>query len=200
MESSRSLTITVLRQTTNGRGEVLLSPVSIAKQEDLNSTRLVPLFANEGGTKSELILINSTEKTLRGNITFYDNKSRKYNFGTASDYMSYYLPPYSSQIISSDGTSPRSTQGFVLLEPIDEESASYAVALVKRSYGDIWGSESLIVGLHAKEMSYTIDQRLNPVRHGEIDARLVVVNQNTETVNVRVLLGAEEIISKLIKG
>ena len=200
IESNRPIAIVALRKTNNNRGDTLLSPVPMATQEDPNRQKIVPLFTNGGMTKSELVLINSTDKILRGNITFFDKQGQQHNLGTASDYMAYYLPPYSTQVIPSDGAGPRSADGFVLVGSSNDENAPYAAVRTSRRYGDVWASEGLVEGLRGKDMKYAIDHRPNPVRHGEIDTRLVVVNPSNDTVRVRILLGTDEIISRTVQG
>jgi DNA-binding beta-propeller fold protein YncE len=197
--SNNPVGLVALRETVNRRSETVLSPIPMSEKAIGERAMVVPLFANGGGTRSDLVLVNPTGKGMRGDVTFYDERGFKHNLGTSSDFMGYYLPPYSSQFIPSDGAGPMSENGYVLIESRNEDSVPYAAAMVQRRYGDVWASESLVEGTRGMQTEFALDLRSTPVRHGKMDAQVVMVNTSGAAVQVKMSVGGQQIATSRLE-
>ena len=189
IESNRDIGITALRRTTNSRGDTLLGPAPLALGNAATSHATVPSFINGGNHASQLVLINPTNDTMQGTISFFDGTERR-SLGTESDLMSYHIAPHSTHVIRSDGAGPSASLGHVTLGATIG-GLPHASILTLRKSGDTWTNESLTTGVYGQEARFAVDQRPNPVRHGEIDTVIGIINTSTSQATIELSLDGE---------
>jgi hypothetical protein len=155
------------------------------------SNTSVPSFINGGNHASQLVLINPTNESMQGTVAFFVGKTRL-PLGTESELMNYHVAPRSTQVIRSDGAGPSAINGHITLEAI-VGGLPHASILTRRKSGDTWTSESLTTGVYGKEVRFAVDQRPNPVRHGEIDTVVDIINTSNGLATIELSLDGESI-------
>lgn len=81
-------------------------------------------------------------------------------------------------------------RGYAVITPETGGLPQSFVVLQRRS-NDRLISESLVTGDHATMSRYAIDLRPTLIRHGAIDAHLIVVNSGGETANIAIRLDGQ---------
>ena len=184
------LGITALRRSGNGRGEVLLSPAPIARTAEPAEMTTLAYFVSGGGHESRIVLINPTDAPMEGAIRLFDSTGQRHPLGTPSEVTHYRIPPRSSRTVDSDGSGPTAVEGYARIEP-RSGGAPHAAALIVRTAGNEFVNENLVTGVHAARVPYGIDLNPTLIRHGDIDARMVVVNDNADPAFIEMLLDGQ---------
>ena len=106
------------RVTINAREQRLLAPMP----SSISSTRaaragetVIPWMTNGAGERTELVLINVTDETLRGTIAIYDRTGARAPLGMDSELMPYAIPPNSARRFASDGAGAKSESGYAVV-------------------------------------------------------------------------------------
>ncbi|MDD5541541.1 MAG: protease pro-enzyme activation domain-containing protein [Acidobacteriia bacterium] len=121
--SDQPLSILALRQTTNQRGEALLTSTPIVDMtQTAGSTPLnFPQFADGGGFSTLLILLNTTSSTETGNLFFYLDGGTPVVVtqvgGGSNSTFPYSVPPGGVFVFQTDGSPANINAGSVQAIP-----------------------------------------------------------------------------------
>ena len=184
------LGITAFRRSENGRGEVVLTPAPATHTVAPADSATLPYFVSGAGRESRIVLINPTDAPMEGAIRLFDSSGQRQPLGTPSDVAYYRIPPRSSRTVDSDGSGPTAGEGYARIEP-RSGGVPHAAALIVRSAGSEFVNENLVTGAHAARLQFGIDLNPTPIRHGDIDARIVVVNDNADPAFIEMLLDGQ---------
>lgn len=190
IESDLPLGITALRRTGNGRGDIILTPAPIARSSEPADVTTLPYFVSGGGRESRIVLINPTDAPMEGAIRLFDDSGAPGPLGTPSDVAYYRIPPGASRTVASDGSGPARTRGHARIEP-RSGGVPHAAVLVRQGMGDDFVNEGIARGISATDVRYGIDLNPTPLRHGDIDTRVVVVNDSAEPATVELRLDGQ---------
>ena len=190
IDAFRPVALTALRITTNGRGDEMLAPAPIAAGSEPAERTVLPLFVSGGDRQSSVVLVNPTDEFMTGRISFHDASGARTPLGTDSDVVDYRVPPYGSRVVASHDAGPRANRGYVVVTP-ETGGTPHSSALIKRSYGGVAVSESIVTGTAADAARFAVDLRPTLLRHGEIDTRLVVVNTSADVAAFEVTAGTQ---------
>jgi len=122
-----------IRGFTNERGEFLMTTLPIASITLASSVPVViPHFADGGGWKTEVLLVNPTDSTLTGTIQFISEGSDGTGgipIPVAGVLPSYSIPARSSLKVETSGLGTTTTTGSVLLTPLNGSSTASGSAV-----------------------------------------------------------------------
>jgi len=115
-----------LRGFANERSEFLMTSLPIV---DLAATtgaaQVLPHFADGGGWRTRVILINPTDQSISGTVMFVTD---------LPDSFSYSIPPRSSYEVEPSGNSPAIRTGFIRVIPVSGSTAPSAAGIY--TFGD----------------------------------------------------------------
>lgn len=192
IQSDVPLGITAHRRTGNGRGDVILTPAPMTRSAESADLTTLAYVVSGGGREFRIVLINPTDAPMEGAIRLFDGSGERQPLGTASDVAYYRIPPRSSRTVASDGSGPTASEGYARIEP-RAGGAPHAAVLMLESRGSEFVNEGLITGVRAEHAQYGIDLNPTLIRHGDIDARIVVVNDNAEPASIEMLLEGQAV-------
>ena len=183
IESDIPLAVTAFRRTVSDREEVILTPAPIARTAAPADSATLPYFVSGGGRESRIVLINPTNSPMEGTIRLFDGTGARRPLGTPSDVAYYRIPPHASRTLDSDGSGPSAGEGYARIEP-RTGGAPHAAALIRQSFGGDFVNEGMVVGLRTANTHFGIDLNPTLIRHGDIDVRVVVVNDNDDPATI----------------
>ena len=192
IQSDTPLGITALRRTGNGRGETILTPAPMTRTAEPADSATLAYVVSGGGREFRIVLINPTDAPMEGAIRLFDGSGQRQALGTPSDVAYYRIPPRSSRTVAGDGSGPAASEGYARIEP-RSGGAPHAAALIVRRTGSDFLNENLVTGVRAEHAQYGIDLNPTLIRHGDIDARIVVVNDNAEPASIEMLLDGQPV-------
>ena len=187
IESDTALAITALRRTDNGGGEVILTPAPMTRTTAPADSSTLPYFVSGGGRESRIVLINPTDSPMEGVIRLFDSTGARAPLGTSSDVAYYRIPPGASRTVASDGSGPAPADGYARIEP-RSGGTPHAAVLIRQGEGGNFDSEGIARGASGTVMRFGIDLNPTLLRHGDIDNRVVVVNDGAESATVELQL------------
>ena len=190
IESDIPLAVTAFRRTGNDRGEVILTPAPIVRTAAPADSTTLPYFVSGSGRESMIVLINPTDGPMEGAIRLFDGTGARQPLGTASDVAYYRIPPHASRTVASNGSGPAARDGYARIEP-RAGGAPHAAALILQSAGGNFVNESMVVGLRTANRHFGIDLNPTLIRHGDIDVRVVVVNDNDDPATIEMLMDGQ---------
>ncbi len=123
--SEQPLSVLAMRMTTNQRKEILFTTTPVA---DISRTaRAMPLyfpqFADGGGYRTTLYLMNTTSFVERGTVGFLGNGGEPLTVGIVGETQSpsssfpYDIPPGGCKILVSEGLLPDTMAGWIKVTP-----------------------------------------------------------------------------------
>jgi hypothetical protein len=124
--SSISVAVAAIRGFTNERGEFLITNLPIAQlASTAGMTSVVAQFADGGGWKTRLVLLNPTDQAISGSIQFYSDgtgttSGQPLNVninGQADSTFTYAIPARSSRSLSTSGASTNTLTGTIRVAP-----------------------------------------------------------------------------------
>jgi hypothetical protein len=140
---------TALRGFTNERGEFLTTtlPVSIPTNSTVIQPTIqnIPQFADGGGWTTDIVLTNSTDSTITGNLAAFDQAGNGLPItlnATSSTTFAYSIPPRSFQTFQSSGASASVQTGFISIVAAPSSNSPAAFALYRFNNNGITTSES----------------------------------------------------------
>ncbi len=190
IESDIPLAITALRWRENERDDVILTPAPMSLTAEPADLATLPLFVSGGGRESRIVLINPTDSPMEGVIRLFDRSGARAPLGTSSDVIYYRIPPGASRMMTSDGSGPATTEGYAGIEP-RLGGVPHAAVLVRQGTDEAFINEAIARGIKASNVHYGIDLNPTLLRHGNIDTRIVMVNDNAEPAITELLLDGQ---------
>ena len=137
--SSVPISATALRFLTSENNQSLISAIPIADvSKVVNQPVIIPQFADGGGWKSQIVLVNTTDEQVRGEVRFFSQGSSsepgqpiEVGIGDATaSVVEYDIPPRGSQRIETAGTADALSIGSVHIVPFAGNNTPHAHALL----------------------------------------------------------------------
>jgi hypothetical protein len=131
MQSSIPISVIALRGLTNERNEFLMTTLPVT---DLNAPLIpgaviFPEFADGGGWRTQVILVNPTDTPLSGQVAFVSPSGLVTVNGQFGSTFSYSIPAHSSQNLKTAGNNPTTTVGWVIAIPANNTAAPSGLVL-----------------------------------------------------------------------
>ena len=190
INSDSPLAVTAFRQTGSDRDEVILTPAPIVRSGAPSDRTTLPYFVSGSGRESKIVLINPTDGPMEGAIRFVDSSGARRPLGTSSAVAYYRIPPHASRTLASDGSGPSAGEGYARIEP-RTGGAPHASVLIRQGVGGDFVNEGTAVGLRTANAHFGIDLNPTLIRHGDIDVRVVVVNDNDGPATIEMLVDGQ---------
>ena len=149
---------------------------------------MIPWMTNGAGERTELVLMNATEETLRGTIAIYDSNGARAPLGMDSELMPYAIPPNAARRFASDGAGAKSESGYAVITAEDGHLPAVSALVAYRS-GDTETSESLVSESAGLRHRFGVNLETTLIRHGEIDTVVYATNAGFGVVQLRVAMG-----------
>jgi hypothetical protein len=126
--SSMPVGVVALRGFNNERGEFLMStlPVTDLSTAASNQTIVFPHFADGGGWRTEIALVNPTDAPLIGELRFIDESGNPATLsiaGQTASTFAYVIPPNGSQKLTTAGLPASAQTGSVRAVPAANNAA-----------------------------------------------------------------------------
>jgi len=122
--SSVPVAVIALRGFTNQRGEFLITTLPIAGTEaSSREPANLPYFADGGGWTTQILLVNSTEETLTGDVEFLDPG------GATSSRFPFSIPRRSSHTLTTAGSGLAVQTGSVRVAPAGNSAAPVSLSI-----------------------------------------------------------------------
>ena len=128
-----------LRGLVNERGEFLITPLPVADVDDwVPASMFFPHFAEGGGWTTRFVLVNPTEETISGKLTFMSPGQNGVNPGSLTlnvdgqtrSSVPYSIPPRSSRTFSTAGNAAQIVVGSAQITPDSSNAVPSGVAIV----------------------------------------------------------------------
>jgi hypothetical protein len=136
--STTPVAVIALRGLTNERGEFLMTtlPVIDMSTAPVNAPVLLPYYADGGGWKTSVILVNPTDNTLTGNFQFLSST------GASLFKVPYTIAPRSSIKNVTSGQGSTTQTGSLLITPDTKSVAPVALNVFSYKPANITVSEA----------------------------------------------------------
>jgi hypothetical protein len=116
--SSQPVSAIALRAFVNERSELLMTTLPVADLDQTSAQiRVIPHFADGGGWKTQVVLVNPTGAPIAGNLEFFESS------GTPARTRAYNIAARSAQILSLDGTAVVIHVGSIRVVPAAAQTA-----------------------------------------------------------------------------
>jgi hypothetical protein len=139
--STMPVAVIALRGLTNERGEFLMTtlPVIDMTSTPLNAPVLLPYFADGGGWRTSVILLNATDNTLTGSGQFLNGSS------TILSTFPYAIAPRSSFKLVTSGQGGSTQTGSLLITPDTKSVAPTVLNVFSYKPASITVSEAAVI-------------------------------------------------------
>ncbi len=175
--SSVPVAAVAIRGFVNERGEFLMSTLPVVSVIASNEQPLIfPHVVNGGGWTTEIILTNSTDGLLSGQLNLAMETGR-------AELLTYSIPARSSRSIKLDGSSPAIDAGSIVLIPSDSTKTPAGVAIVRFTQGGVTVSETGVPGMAAGS-----GFRMFAENGSDVQSGIAVVNVSDASTTVTLTL------------
>ena len=155
--SSRPVSVIALRGFSNERSEFLITTLPVAELSAISESITFPHFADGGGWKTQLALINPTDEPLSGLAEFFAQDSASAPGqpvdvtvdGQTGRRFSWSIAPRSSKILRTSGSSNNTKVGWVLITPGTNSKAPSGLAIFSLNSRGVTVSEAGIPAIRA---------------------------------------------------
>ena len=189
--ASAPVAVTALRGFTNERGEFLVSTLPVVDPMVQASTTpgYVPHFAVNGGWRTELILMNTTDATIAGTIAFLDASGNPMTvpIGTiTASTVDYSVPGRRTVKFILPNTGSAIQTGSIRVTPQAGDRAPFPLAIFSFTSSGVRVTEAAVLGLRATQLRTYIENSGVLGSLGSIQSGLAIANADVSTVNVTV--------------
>jgi hypothetical protein len=120
--ASVPVSVTSLRVFTNENTLSIISPTPVANVNNVTTQAMtVPHFADGGGWSSQLVLVNTTDSLMNGEVRFRNPDGTPLEIaligGGSASVFAYNVPPRSVQRFNTSGTSDTTSVGSIQVVP-----------------------------------------------------------------------------------
>src|SRR5262249_52664806 len=170
--SSVPVAVIALRGFTNQRSEFLMStlPVADLSATVSNTTTVLPHFADGGGWRTQIILVNPTDSPMTGNVSLFTSS------GQAISTSPYSIPMHSSVKQLTPGTAPSVQSGLVQVIPDSGNKTPVSVAIFSNSPGGVTVSETAVLPGAATALRTYVEVSGTAGAVGSIDSGVALGN------------------------
>jgi hypothetical protein len=192
--ASAPIGVISLRGLTNERGEFLITTQTVASITTTSTGPLVmPHFADGGGWKTQVLLVNPTDSPISGIVQFFGEGSAtvaatalvlSVNGHTGSAF-SYAIPPHASANLQTSGTAPVIQIGSVLVTPDSGSNAPSAFTVFSFTASGITTTEASVASQPVGVVFRTFVQLNGTVgQAGSINSGIAVTNTSSAATTV----------------
>lgn len=149
--SNVPVSVVALRGMLNERAEFLVTTLPVAALELASTASVIlPHYANGGGWRSQVILVNPTDAPIEGTVQFYSQgnvatagtpQTLTVN-GVSSNIFSYVIAGQAAMKFETEGTGPATASGWVKVTPRLQFSCPSAFAVFSYRAGGVTVSET----------------------------------------------------------
>jgi len=186
-----------LRGFTNERGEFLLTTLPVA---DLSaapaagSTQVIPHFADGGGWRTEIALVNPGDSTMTGTIVFKGKSGTALTMmvdGRTATSFSYSIPPRASQKLTTSGSGQIVQSGSIVIAPATGAAPPVGSAVFSFQQGGITVTQAGVPAMgsvSAYRLYAEATDSFDISTVGAIQTGLAIVNQASTAAEVKIEL------------
>ncbi len=150
VNSSAPISLVAMRGSANERSELIMAPLPVTDLSAASGGSIsIPMFADGGGSTTEVLLVNPTDATLNGSVEFLSAEGQPLILtvaGAPRNRLNYSIPPRTSRRFPTGNTFETTVGGSIRIVPVSGAVAPAAAALVSARVGDVTVSESTIEG------------------------------------------------------
>jgi hypothetical protein len=187
LSSNIPVAVIALRGFTNQRSEFLMStlPVSDLSATVANTPTVLPHFADGGGWRTQVILVNPTDSSMTGNISFFTSS------GQPISTSAYSIPKHSSFKQLTPGTAAFVQSGLVQVIPDPGSVTPVSVAIFSNSPNGVTVSETAVLPAAATALRTYVEASGSSGAIGSINSGVAL--GNTTANNLTVTLGLTDL-------
>jgi hypothetical protein len=188
-ESTLPVSVIALRGLNNERSEFLVTTLPVAElSARTEETAMLPHFADGGGWRTQILLVNPTDETETGTVLFLGQGSGGASAqpvavtvsGQTSSTFPYTIPPRSARRFETSGTTEAVRVGSVRITPSSAQKTPSAVAVFSFRSGGVTVSEAGVPAVGASTAF-----RIFTESSGEIQSGIAVANVSSDPTTVR---------------
>jgi hypothetical protein len=195
--SSSNVAAVALRGVTNERGEFLITTLPVA---DLSvkplagSTPVFPHFADGGGWRTEIALINPTDSAIAGTILFKDPSGVTLTMtvdGRSASSFAYSIAPRMSQKLATSGTAQTTQSGSMIIVPSAQAAPPVGSAIFSMRREGITVNQAGVPAMDAAQACRLYAEASGEFENGaagSVLTGLAVVNRSAAAATVRIEL------------
>ncbi len=184
--SDQPLSVLALRQTTNQRGEALLTTTPIADESRTASTHALrfPQFADGGGSNTTVTLINPTEAVEEGTLDLFADDGSPLEVtsvgGETGSSFAYSIPAQGAFVLQTNGGSTAAVAGWAMATPSTGSSTPIGAGVFQLSTSGVLVSEAGV-----PSSASTRHVRLYVDRSGGHDTGVAVANPGGSMITLQ---------------
>ena len=172
IEADEPLSISGLLEIPNGAGHTLLSPAPLVTGETVSSgltaqRRVLPVLTTGAGQHVDYVLMNSSDRTVRGELSVTGRASVPYEIEAGGVYI-HESPSTAEPLLTGHGI-VRAAEGAA--------PAAFAVVTSSRRDGSVRSAHTVTSHQEGTLFWAPVDTYPDVLHHGDIDAELHVVNE-----------------------
>jgi hypothetical protein len=166
-----------LRRRSNERGDFLLTTLPIANLDQwAPATAFFPHLADGGGWTTQFVLVNPTDSTITGTLTYFDQS------GASVNTTPYSIPARSSRRFSTPGTGATAQVGSAQATPARSNAAPVGLAVFAYKKNGVTVSEAGVPSVNpGNSFRLFVGSTAGSVMRNGI----AVTNQSATTTNVK---------------
>ena len=187
--SSVPVGVIALRTLVNQRGDFLMSslPVIDTTTPPISGPVMVPQFTDGGGWATQIILVNPTEKLLKGTLQFFDPNGGVTNVtigGSTSNTFAYAVSGRSAQKLVTAGAKPALASGSVRIVPDAGGVTPTPLVVFSNKPLGITVSEAGVPVNTGTALRMYVESSGIPGKAGNIQSGIAVANPYSSSVSV----------------
>jgi len=184
--SDLPLAVIALRGLTNERSEFLMStlPVIDTAVAPNTGTQVIPEYADGGGWSTQIVLVNPTSALMTGNLQFLNPEGIAANVtiaGQTNTKFPYYIPPRSSQKLSTTGERATTTIGSISVVPAGGSASPTPQAVFSGRPSGITVCEAGVTVTTARALRMYVESSGQP---GNVQSGIAVANASSSLATV----------------
>ena len=191
LNASAPIAMVATRITLNDRNEkiVTTAPVAYGQSSYGGGTITLPRYEFDGDVTTEIVIVNPSDDSLRGRLTFFAFSGEPVTIGGTSE-VPLNIPGHGTFVWNFDGSSDVNEKGFAMVEALSGHPLASAILHIFK--GETVISERTMVGNSTQQAWFPIDTYPSVARHGKTSFRLTLTNGTEGTADVRLLVYDED--------
>ncbi len=182
IQSTEPVTVAALGMTTTTRGERIVSTAPRAAEAG-PTPAIVPKVIDGGGYRTRIHLSNPTGESLSGTIRFFGD-----SLPVNGREVPYAIPAQGTFSYETEGQPALARSGYASVESSGPVGPHTAATIELSDGGTLISTTSVDASGPLQRAWIPVDTRPTPIRHGRIDARFTVVNDNPIGASLRFVL------------
>ena len=188
-KSSLLVSAIALRGFTNERSEFLMTSVPVGEVTNSSpGTVTIPHFADGGGWKTSVVVMNPTDGTITGEVRPYSQNGQPLAMtlnGVTSDVFSYSIPPRSFTTFRSGGLQSNIDAGFIAVNSTSTTSRPFVFVMFRYSTNGVTVTESSVAAQSASMVwSMFVESAGNLGASGSIQSGIAIAHNEADGANI----------------